>query len=133
MSILVWTYLIYLVLSIAITVWVARSLHRNGRIFLVDSFGGNANLADSVNHLLVVGFYLVNLGFVTLALKYRAQAESVQEGVETLCTKIGMVLLVLGVIHLANVMIFSQMRTRALKSQERKAEKTPITDWSAEA
>jgi hypothetical protein len=66
----VWTYLAYLTISVALTVWVARTLHKNGRIFLVDSFHGNEALADSVNHLLVVGFYLVNIGYVTLALKY---------------------------------------------------------------
>ena len=57
MDIMVWTYAAYLVLSIGLTVFVARTLHKNGRIFLVDSFGGNEKLADSVNHLLVVGFY----------------------------------------------------------------------------
>ena len=128
MTVLVWTFLIYLTLSIAITVWVARTLHRNGRIFLVDSFDGNESLADSVNHLLVVGFYLINIGFVTLALKYRAQADTVQESVEALCTKVGMVLLVLGVIHLVNVIVFSQMRTRALKTNAKKK----TTDWSVE-
>src|SRR6267142_750136 len=70
----VWTYLAYLGISVALTIWVARTLHKNGRIFLVDSFLGNENLADSVNHLLVVGFYLVNIGFVTLALKYGDKA-----------------------------------------------------------
>ena len=62
----VWTYLAYLGISVALTIWVARTLHKNGRIFLVDNFLGNESLADSVNHLLVVGFYLVNIGFVTL-------------------------------------------------------------------
>src|SRR5262249_20176564 len=69
MTPIVWTYLSYLSISIVLTVWVARTLHRNGRIFLVDAFGGNEPLADSVNHLLVVGFYLVNIGYVALALK----------------------------------------------------------------
>ena len=63
-------YLAYLGISVALTVWVARTLHKNGRIFLVDSFHGNEGLADSVNHLLVVGFYLVNIGYVTLALRF---------------------------------------------------------------
>ncbi len=67
MTPIVWTYLSYLLISIALTVWVAKTLHQNGRIFLVDSFLGNEALADSINHLLFVGFYLVNLGFVTLA------------------------------------------------------------------
>ena len=70
MTLHVWTYLIYLGLSIAATIWVARTLHRNGRIFLVDCFHGNTDLADSVNHLLVVGFYLINVGFVALALRF---------------------------------------------------------------
>ena len=63
------TYCLYLAISICLTIWVARTLFHNGRIFLVDVFHGNESLADSVNHLLVVGFYLINFGYVTLALK----------------------------------------------------------------
>lgn len=108
------TYAAYLTISICLTVWVARTLHKNGRIFLVDSFLGNEPLADSVNHLLVVGFYLINIGFVALALKYGAAAASAQEAVETLSTKVGLVLLVLGGMHFFNLAVFSKMRRRAL-------------------
>ena len=61
-------YFSYLAISIGITIWVARTLHSNGRVFLLDAFNGNAELADSVNHLLVVGFYLINVGYIALAL-----------------------------------------------------------------
>lgn len=91
-----------------------RTLHRNGRIFLVDSFLGNEKLADSVNHLLVVGFYLVNIGYVTLALKYGVSVATGQEAVETLSTKVGLVLLVLGAMHFGNLYVFTRMRKRAL-------------------
>ena len=94
MNWLLTTYLSYLLISVALTVWVARTLHKNGRIFLVDSFMGNEQLADSVNHLLVVGFYLINIGYVTLALKYGAAAANPQEALESLSTKVGLVLLV---------------------------------------
>ena len=57
-------YFSYLAISVAVTVWVARTLHKSGRVFLLDAFHGNAELADSVNHLLVVGFYLVNVGYI---------------------------------------------------------------------
>ena len=60
-------YLIYLSVAVAMTVWVARTLHKNGRVFLVQAFRGKEDMADSVNHLLVVGFYLINIGYVTLA------------------------------------------------------------------
>ncbi len=109
----VWTYIAYLFISVALTVWVARTLHKNGRIFLVDSLLGNEPLADSVNHLLVVGFYLINIGFVTLALKYGDKATDARTALEILSTKVGLVLVVLGVMHFFNLFIFSKMRRRA--------------------
>ena len=107
------TYLIYLALSIALTIWVARTLHKNGRVFLVDVFHGNEALADSVNHLLVVGFYLINFGYVSLALKLGYLIETAQQSVEALSVKIGMVLLVLGGMHFFNLFVFSRMRRRS--------------------
>src|SRR3989454_6287782 len=113
MNIEIATYLLYLAISIALTVWVAHTLHKNGRIFLVDVFHGNEPLADSVNHLLVVGFYLINLGYVSLALKLGYTVATTQEGIEALSVKVGMVLLVLGGMHFFNLFIFSRMRRRA--------------------
>src|SRR5216117_250183 len=112
-TVTVLTYLVYLGISVALTVWVARTLHKNGRIFLVDSFLGNEPLADSVNHLLVVGFYLINIGYVTLALKYGDKATDARTALEILSTKVGLVLVVLGVMHFFNLFIFSKMRRRA--------------------
>ena len=111
------TYVAYLAISVALTVWVARTLHKNGRIFLVDSFLGNEQLADSVNHLLVVGFYLINIGYVTLALKYGVAAANTQEAVESLSTKVGLVLLVLGGMHFFNLFVFARMRRRGLANK----------------
>ncbi len=107
-------YGFYIALSIALTVWVARTLHKHGRTFLVDSFLGNEGLADSVNHLLVVGFYLINIGSVALALKYGEKPASLREAIEFLSTKVGLVLVVLGVMHFGNIAIFTKMRARAL-------------------
>lgn len=57
-------YIGHLAISWIATVWVAQTLVRNGRTFLIDAFHGNVELADSVSHLLVVGFYLINVGYV---------------------------------------------------------------------
>ena len=110
----VWAYLIYAAASVALTVWVARTLHRNGRIFLVDAFHANEPLADSVNHLLVVGFYLINIGYVALALKYGEKPRDLQSAIEFFSTKIGLVLMVLGGMHFMNLAVFSRLRRRAL-------------------
>ena len=109
---MVYCYLAYLAISLAATVWVATTLHRNGRIFLVDAFRGNAELADSVNHLLLVGFYLINIGYVALALRTAGNLDSARQAIELVSGKIGVVLLVLGVMHFGNLYVFSRLRRR---------------------
>lgn len=111
---LITTYCVYLVISIAMTIWVARTLFRHGGAFLVDAFRGKAELADSVNRLLVVGFYLVNLGYVSLMLKEQEAPLLVAEAIEMLSRKLGWVLLILGALHLTNVYVFSRVRGSAL-------------------
>ena len=114
MTPIVWTYFTYLLISVSLTVWVAKTLHKNGRIFLVDTFRGNEPLADSINHLLVVGFYLINIGYVSLALREGQMPVDLQGVLETLSRKVGVVLLVLGGMHFFNLLVFSKMRKRAL-------------------
>jgi|SRR5690242_14747225 hypothetical protein len=105
-------YVAYLVISLIATVWVARTLRRNGGGFLIDAFHGNRELADSVNHLLVVGFYLINIGYVTLALHTPADVATTRGAIELVCDKIGVVLIVLGVMHFFNLYVFNRLRRR---------------------
>jgi len=108
------SYAIYLAISVNLTIWVARTLHKRGAIFLVDAFQGNAELAASVNHLLVVGFYLINIGFVSLALKSDAVITTTRGAIEMLSDKLGWVLLILGMMHFFNLLIFSRIRHRGM-------------------
>jgi hypothetical protein len=119
------TYLVYVLISVTLTVWVARTLHKRGAIFLVDAFHGNAELAASVNHLLVVGFYLINIGFVSLALKTTAQVSTSRGAIELLSDKLGFVLLILGGMHFFNLFIFSRIRSRAQHNLPRRPSVPP--------
>ena len=112
------TYIVYLAIAIPLTIWVARTLHKNGRIFLVDCFKGNEALADSVNHLLVVGFYLINIGFVSLYLKLADEVADTRGIFEALSGKLGVVTLVLGGMHFFNLYLFAKLRNRALLRNE---------------
>jgi hypothetical protein len=116
---IVMSYSIYLAVSLALTVWVARTLERNGRVFLVDAFQGNSELADSVNRLLVVGFYLINAGYVTLALSTSGTLGTTRAAMELVSDKIGVVLLVLGFMHFFNLYVFHRLRKRGRERSER--------------
>ena len=108
-------YCMYLVISLGLTVWVAKTLHHNGEIFLVDAFHGNEQMAKAVNHLLMVGFYLVNVGFVALFMRYGETPENAVQVLEYISTKIGVVLLALGGMHFFNMFNFANMRSKAKK------------------
>jgi len=109
------TYAAYLGISALVTIWVARTLHRSGRLFLVQTFHGDDSLADSVNDLLVVGFYLLNFGYVALALRFGGRPTDLQGAIEILATKIGIVLIILGAMHFANLAIFSRISRRSAR------------------
>lgn len=112
------TYVIYLGISVGLTLWVGRTLAVNGRQFLVDVFAGDERLAETVNRLLVVGFYLLNLGFVSLFLRIGGEVDGVRGAFEALSVKVGTVLLVLGAVHLINVYVFSRVRRRTVLDRE---------------
>jgi hypothetical protein len=114
MNHIVFTYLVYVAVSVTGAIWVARTLHRNGRVFLVDVFHGNESLADSVRRLLVVGFYLINLGYISLALKLGYRVADMQEAIEALSWKVGTVLVVLGGMRFFNLLVFSRIRRRGV-------------------
>jgi hypothetical protein len=96
-------YALYLAISIGITIWVARTLSKNGKVFLVQCFGHNEVLANSTNHLLVVGFYLVNIGFISLTLSIGAEPTTYPEAIRFLSGKVGLAVLVLGGMHFFNM------------------------------
>ena len=112
------TYLVYIVVSVALTIWVARTLTRNGEVFLIDVFHGEQKVAAATNRLLVVGFYLVNLGFVSLMLRVSQPVDSAQQAIEALASKLGAVALLLGVFHLANVLVLSRVRRHRFVSAQ---------------
>jgi hypothetical protein len=106
---LTYTYAIYVGASLLLTVWVAHSLSTRGRVFLVQFMRGNEALADSINHLLVVGFYLLNLGYASLALSYGTKPRTIDQAIEFLSFKLGLVLVVLGATHFFNMSMIAKL------------------------
>ena len=96
-------YALYLAITIGITIWVARTLSKNGEVFLIQCFGHNAEVAKSTNHLLVVGFYLVNIGFITLTLSLGTEPVTVTDTIRFLSNKVGLAVMVLGAMHFFNM------------------------------
>ncbi|WP_285472711.1 hypothetical protein [Actinoplanes sp. NBRC 101535] len=119
-------YLVYLAISVGLTVWVAITLSRNGQIFLEDVFA-DTRLARAVNQLLTMGFYLLNLGFVAVVMQSDSTIGSLSTMLESLSLKIGLVLLVLGVLHLCNVWLLGRYRRSRLRQTQPVPPLPPVT------
>ncbi len=100
-------YALYLVLSIGMTIWVARVLSQSGKVFLIKCFGQDEELAHSTNRLLVIGFYLVNIGFICTRLD---GGWNIRSGglVPDVASRVGMSILVLGVMHFFNMVMIAK-------------------------
>ena len=132
---LVITYVLYLAICIPMALVVGSTLFRNGRVFVVDVFAEREDIADSVNHLLLVGFYLLTIGFVSLFTRAGGAPGDQAEVVAWLSTKVGAVLIVLGIVHMFNVVVFTSLRKRlrATEDDDFGTPRTPPgTDWREE-
>jgi hypothetical protein len=117
-------YLVYAVTAVVLVIFLARTLQRNGRVFLEDAFD-EPELAGAVNQLLVVGFYLLNLGYALLVYRIQPSYESLTLAFNELVVRIGLLLLSLGVIHLLNMFVFWRIRVSRNRSRTGQAASLP--------
>jgi len=114
------TYLLYIGISLAMTFWVGRTLNKNGHVFLMENYSDNAPLAKAINSMLLVGFYMINIGFISYTLK-------IQDGVpanyaqvlEFLSLKVGFIAIVLGGMHFALMFALQQYSVARLNNKTR--------------
>lgn len=102
-------YLVYAVIAIGLTIWLARTLFASGQVFLDDVFEGKAGLAQAVNRLLVTGFYMLNLGYALYIIRSESGLDAFG-AVEFLVNRLAILLVTLGAIHFVNVFVFWRIR-----------------------
>ena len=104
---MVLVYIIYLLVSVYVTVWVGYKLNTLGEVFLREIFFDQLETVKPVNKLLLVGYYLINIGYVFIMMINRKEVESLSDKIELLGSKIGWIVLCLGLMHMLNMFVFS--------------------------
>jgi hypothetical protein len=113
-SYLPYVYAPYAAVAVLLTIFLAHTLSRNGAVFLDAVFPDAPSMSRAVNRLLVVGFYLVNLGWALITLTARPPFDAAS-AMETLATKLGTLMLVLAGMHFINLIVFHKIRRSALE------------------
>ncbi|HEY1041052.1 MAG TPA: hypothetical protein VGF30_16680 [Bacteroidia bacterium] len=96
-------YIIYLLCSLFVVIWVGRLLHKNGKLFLEETCP-DKHLADSTNNLLYVGYCLVNSGFAFFQLNSLDTLKDLTDVVEFIAASEGFILVTLGIMHFLNML-----------------------------
>jgi len=108
------TYLLYIGISLTMTFWVGYTLNKNGHVFLMENYSDNVVLAKAINSMLLVGFYMINIGFISYTLKIeKGQPENYAQVLEFLSLKVGFIAIVLGVMHF--VLMFALQQYSPIK------------------
>ncbi len=113
MDFLLVTYGAYVAITLALTFWVGRTLFTNGEVFLLRIFDNNVLVTDSINRLLLMGFYLINFGYALQNLIVRDHIANMTESIEMLSIKIGFIVMVLGGMHFFNLFLLFFMSNKS--------------------
>ena len=97
------SYAIYIALSAYIILRVGYLFYHFGEIYLRYLLAGNAALAKSLSNLLLMGYYLLNLGFAFYNLGRWPRILNLNELLYNLCQNVGGICLILGLLHFGNL------------------------------
>ncbi len=111
-------YAIYLPIAILLTLYVSKSLFKNGKIFMIDIFSGREEIALATNKLFEVGFYLLNIGYALIILDINLYTDSYQLLIEELAYKIGGFSIYLGIMLFLNLYLFFRGRRKANEKKQ---------------
>ncbi len=126
-SLIVPAYLIYLSISISLTLYVAHILFKNGKVFMLDIFNQREEIALATNKLFEVGFYLFNIGFALWILRIYKSVAGYQSLIEILSQKIGGFSIYLGIMLFLNLYLFFRGKKAAKLNREK-----PTDDFNEE-
>lgn len=117
MSYHILSYIFYSIIVIYIILWVGKLFHKNGRIFILSLFNGNENISDTTNNLLLIGYYLFNIGYAILQLTSVQTIDNSSLIIEYLASKVGIQILILALLHFNNMLIIytvSKLKNKTL-------------------
>ncbi|MBU2947426.1 hypothetical protein [Zobellia uliginosa] len=110
-------YAIYLPVVLFLTLFVSKTLFKNGKIYMLDIFNGREEIALATNKLFETGFYLLNIGYALLILELHITEDSYQVLIEKLSSKIGGFAIYLGITLFINLFLFLKGKKKSAQNR----------------
>ncbi|HEY5367591.1 MAG TPA: hypothetical protein VIJ75_01250 [Hanamia sp.] len=101
----IFSYLIYSCITIYIIYWVGKLFHSNGRIFILRLFHQSESLADTTNNILLLAYYLFNIGYVVIQFSYWEKVTGIESMIASIALKAGLLIMILAITHYFNMLL----------------------------
>lgn len=98
-------YCIYIIATILLIYGLGKYFHKNGRIFIFYLFHQQTNITDSTNNILLILYYLLNMGYAVVQLYLWQRITSLSLLLSSLIEKLSFILIILACIHYLNMLI----------------------------
>lgn len=103
MSLNIIGYIIFFIVIYVVTIHIGLVFYRNGAHYLHMLLPNDQHLVDSINHLLLIGYYLLNLGYSTVSIIKWPEILTVAELISYLAGHAGFIIFMLALIHYFNM------------------------------
>ena len=100
-------YLIYFSITGIIIVKVGRICYNNGNIFVSQLIPNHEDLCHKINQLLLVGYYLLNIGYCAITIISWEQIESITQLIEVITSKSAFIIIAIAVMHYINIILLT--------------------------
>jgi hypothetical protein len=109
-------YAIFIFIIIFIIVVVGKICFRNGNIFVASLIPDHLDLCKQINQTLLVGYYLVNIGYSATTLISWELILTLPQLVEVIALKTAIIISILSVLHYLNILILTTNIQKLIKT-----------------
>jgi len=110
------TYSIYIPIVVFIMLKVGWLFYKHGEIFLLHVYNHDINIVKSINNILLIGYYLINLGYGILTIAYWEQIFNTAQLISSLTTTLGRIIIALALLHYNNILFLTYIiKSKSLK------------------
>ena len=109
-------YCIFILIIVFIIVVVGKICYRNGNIFVASLIPDHFDLCQQINKTLLVGYYLVNIGYAAMSLADWENIVSLSRLVEVIAFKTAVIVCILSVLHYLNIFILTTSIQKLIKT-----------------
>ncbi|SHM22471.1 hypothetical protein [Flavobacterium chilense] len=108
-------YFIYLGITIFIILKVGKICYKNGNIYVADLIPNHADICQKINQVLLLAYYLLNIGYCAMTLISWQKIVSFSQLIETIGIKTSIIVFIISILHYLNIFIITKYIQKLIK------------------